>query len=552
MSDELPAEREKMDMDIVIVGAGPAGLSAAIQLKKLSIKQDCEISVCVVEKGSEVGAHILSGAVLESRALDELIPDWENREAPLNTPVTSEKILFLSEKKERKIPSIFLPPAMHNKGNYIISLGNFCRWLANQAEELGVEIYPGFAASEVLYNNDGAVIGIATGDMGVQADGSEGPNFERGMELHAKYTFFSEGCRGHLGKQLKNKFNLEDNVQIQTYGIGIKELWEIDPAKHHPGFVLHTAGWPLDNNTYGGSFSYHLENNQLAIGFVVGLDYQNPYLSPYEEFQKFKTHPSIKPMLEGGKRVAYGARALNEGGHQCLPKLHFPGGLLIGCDAGTLNMPKIKGTHTAMKSGMLAAETAFDAIQNNRSNDDLSDFNLKFRGSWAGKELYAARNVRPSFKWGLLAGTIYTGFDQIFMRGKAPWTLKHHDPDHLQLKKAADCTPIDYPKPDGKITFDKLTNVSFSATNHEENQPCHLQLKDKSIPTSVNLAQYDGPEARFCPAGVYEYVEEQEGPRLQINAQNCVHCKTCDIKDPSQNIEWVTPEGGGGPNYPNM
>ncbi|MBT5429168.1 MAG: electron transfer flavoprotein-ubiquinone oxidoreductase [Rhodospirillaceae bacterium] len=541
-----------MDMDIVIVGAGPAGLSAAIQLKKLSIKQDCEISVCVVEKGSEVGAHILSGAVLESRALDELIPDWQNREAPLNTPVTSEKILFLSETKEQKIPSIFLPPAMHNKGNYIISLGNFCRWLANQAEELGVEIYPGFAASEVLYNNDGAVIGIATGDMGVQADGSEGPNFERGMELHAKYTFFSEGCRGHLGKQLKNKFNLEDNVQIQTYGIGIKELWEINPAKHHPGFVLHTAGWPLDNDTYGGSFSYHLENNQLAIGFVVGLDYQNPYLSPYEEFQKFKTHPSIKPMLEGGKRVAYGARALNEGGHQCLPKLHFPGGLLIGCDAGTLNMPKIKGTHTAMKSGMLAAETAFNAIQNNRSNDDLSDFNSKFRGSWAGKELYAARNVRPSFKWGLLAGTIYTGFDQIFMRGKAPWTLKHHDPDHLQLKKAADCTPIDYPKPDGKITFDKLTNVSFSATNHEENQPCHLQLKDKSIPTSVNLAQYDGPEARFCPAGVYEYVEEQEGPRLQINAQNCVHCKTCDIKDPSQNIEWVTPEGGGGPNYPNM
>ena len=552
MSDELPAEREKMDMDIVIVGAGPAGLSAAIQLKKLSIKQDCEISVCVVEKGSEVGAHILSGAVLESRALDELIPDWENREAPLNTPVTSEKILFLSETKEQKIPSIFLPPAMHNKGNYIISLGNFCRWLANQAEELGVEIYPGFAASEVLYNNDGAVIGIATGDMGVQADGSEGPNFERGMELHAKYTFFSEGCRGHLGKQLKNKFNLEDNVQIQTYGIGIKELWEINPAKHHPGFVLHTAGWPLDNDTYGGSFSYHLENNQLAIGFVVGLDYQNPYLSPYEEFQKFKTHPSIKPMLEGGKRVAYGARALNEGGHQCLPKLHFPGGLLIGCDAGTLNMPKIKGTHTAMKSGMLAAETAFNAIQNNRSNDDLSDFNSKFRGSWAGKELYAARNVRPSFKWGLIAGTIYTGFDQIFMRGKAPWTLKHHDPDHLQLKKAADCTPIDYPKPDGKITFDKLTNVSFSATNHEENQPCHLQLKDKSIPTSVNLAQYDGPEARFCPAGVYEYVEDQEGPRLQINAQNCVHCKTCDIKDPSQNIEWVTPEGGGGPNYPNM
>ena len=552
MSDELPSEREKMDMDIVIVGAGPAGLSAAIQLKKLSIKHDHEISVCVVEKGSEVGAHILSGAVLESRALDELIPDWKNREAPLNTPVTSEKLLFLSETKERTIPSMFLPPAMHNKGNYIISLGNFCRWLAGQAEELGVEIYPGFAASEVLYNQDNAVIGIATGDMGIQADGTQGPNFERGMELHAKYTFFSEGCRGHLGKELKNKFRLEDNVQTQTYGIGIKELWEIDPAKHQPGFVLHTTGWPLDNNTYGGSFSYHLENNQLAIGFVVGLDYQNPYLSPYEEFQKFKTHPSIKPMLEGGKRVAYGARALNEGGYQCLPKLNFPGGLLIGCDAGTLNMPKIKGTHTAMKSGMLAAEVAFNAIRDNRSNDDLSDFNIAFRKSWAGKELYAARNVRPSFKWGLMAGTIYTGFDQVFMRGKAPWTLKHHDPDHLQLKKASECAPIDYPKPDGKITFDKLTNVSFSATNHEENQPCHLQLKDASIPTSVNLAQYDGPEARFCPAGVYEYIEEKEGPRLQINAQNCVHCKTCDIKDPNQNIEWVTPEGGGGPNYPNM
>ncbi len=545
-------ERDSMEMDVVIVGAGPSGLSAAIRLMQLAAENDHELSVCVVEKGSEVGAHILSGAVLETRALDELIPVWKEKEAPLNSPVTAEKILFLSETGATKVPGLFLPPPMHNKGNYIISLGNLCRWLGVQAETLGVEIYPGFPASEILYNEDGSVKGIATGNMGVLEDGSQGPNFQPGMELHAKYTFFSEGCRGHLGRQLKDKFDLEKDVQTQTYGIGIKELWEIDPAKHQQGLVIHTAGWPLSSDTYGGSFLYHLEDNQVAIGFVVGLDYQNPYLSPYEEFQRFKTHPSIRPTLEGGRRVSYGARALNEGGLQCLPKLHFPGGVLTGCDAGTLNMPKIKGTHTAMKSGMVAAESAFAAIKDGRANDDLIEYGTAFRKSWAGAELHSARNVRPSFKWGLLAGTIYTGIDQMLLRGKAPWTLKHHGADHTQLKKASDCTPIDYPKPDGEITFDKLTSVSFSATNHEEDQPVHLTLKDDNVPVSVNLKEYDGPEVRFCPAGVYEFVEEGDAQRLQINSQNCVHCKTCDIKDPTQNIVWVTPEGGGGPNYPNM
>ncbi|MBT3989900.1 MAG: electron transfer flavoprotein-ubiquinone oxidoreductase [Rhodospirillaceae bacterium] len=541
-----------MEVDVVIVGAGPSGLSSAIRLMQLATENDQELSVCIVEKGSEVGAHILSGAVLETRALDELIPDWKAQGAPLNTPVSQEKIVFLSATGAMKVPGLFLPPAMHNKGNYIISLGNLCRWLGEQAEALGVEIYPGFAASEILYHEDGSVKGIATGDMGVSEDGTPGPNFQPGMELHAKYTFFSEGCRGHLGKQLKDKFDLEKDVQTQTYGIGIKELWEIEPEKHQQGLVVHTAGWPLSSDVYGGSFLYHLEDNQVAIGFVVGLDYQNPYLSPYEEFQRFKTHPSIRPTLEGGRRISYGARALNEGGLQCLPKLHFPGGVLTGCDAGTLNMPKIKGTHTAMKSGMVAAESAFAAISTGRANDDLAEYDLAFKNSWAGKELNTARNVRPSFKWGLLAGTIYTGIDQILLRGMAPWTLKHHGADHAQLKKASACTPIDYPKPDGEITFDKLTSVSFSATNHEEDQPVHLTLKDDSVPVNVNLADYDGPEVRFCPAGVYEFVEEGEGQRLQINSQNCVHCKTCDIKDPTQNIVWVTPEGGGGPNYPNM
>jgi electron-transferring-flavoprotein dehydrogenase len=552
MNEDLSVERDSMEVDVVIVGAGPSGLSSAIRLMQLATENDQELSVCIVEKGSEVGAHILSGAVLETRALDELIPDWKAQGAPLNTPVSQEKIVFLSATGAMKVPGLFLPPAMHNKGNYIISLGNLCRWLGEQAEALGVEIYPGFAASEILYHEDGSVKGIATGDMGVSEDGTPGPNFQPGMELHAKYTFFSEGCRGHLGKQLKDKFDLEKDVQTQTYGIGIKELWEIEPEKHQQGLVVHTAGWPLSSDVYGGSFLYHLEDNQVAIGFVVGLDYQNPYLSPYEEFQRFKTHPSIRPTLEGGRRISYGARALNEGGLQCLPKLHFPGGVLTGCDAGTLNMPKIKGTHTAMKSGMVAAESAFAAISTGRANDDLAEYDLAFKNSWAGKELNTARNVRPSFKWGLLAGTIYTGIDQILLRGMAPWTLKHHGADHAQLKKASACTPIDYPKPDGEITFDKLTSVSFSATNHEEDQPVHLTLKDDSVPVNVNLADYDGPEVRFCPAGVYEFVEEGEGQRLQINSQNCVHCKTCDIKDPTQNIVWVTPEGGGGPNYPNM
>ncbi len=552
MDNELREERESMLVDIVIVGAGPSGLSAAIQLKKLASKANHEIDVCIVEKGSEVGAHILSGAVIEPRALNELIPDWKEKGAPLNTPVMDEKMMFLSQTRAITVPNLFLPPVMHNKGNYIISLGNLSRWLGEQAEAMGVEIYPGFAASEILYNEDGSVKGIATGDMGINKDFNPGPNFQPGMEIHAKYTFFSEGCRGHLGKKLIKKFNLEKNVQTQTYGIGIKELWEIDPSRHRKGQVIHTAGWPLKNDTYGGSFVYHLENNQLAIGFVVGLDYQNPYLNPYEEFQRFKTHPVIKPMLEGGQRISYGARALNEGGLQCLPKLHFPGGVLTGCDAGTLNMPKIKGTHTAMKSGMLAAKTAFKAILDGRSNDDLVEFGQTFKNSWAGKELHSARNVRPSFRWGLSIGTIYTGFDQIVLRGKAPWTLKFHGADHTRLKKLRESIPINYPKPDGKITFDKLTNVSFSATNHADGQPSHLRIKDDTIPVSLNLSSYGGPEARYCPAGVYEFVEEGGTKRLQVNSQNCVHCKTCDIKDPSQNIEWVTPEGGGGPNYPNM
>jgi len=541
-----------MEYDVVIVGAGPSGLGAAIRLRQLAEEHERELSVCIVEKGSEVGAHILSGAVLEPRALNELFPNWEELGAPLNTPVTDEQFMFLTDSGGLSCPNAFLPPPMKNHGNYIISLGNLCRWLGEQAEALGVEIYPGFAAAEVLYHDDGSVKGIATGDMGVGRDGEQTENYMAGMALHAKYTFFAEGCRGHLGKQLMERFNLRADAEPQTYGIGIKELWEVDPSVHRNGLVVHTAGWPLGTHTYGGSFLYHLENNQVAVGFVVGLDYQNPYLSPFEEFQRYKTHPKIRPVFEGARRIAYGARALNEGGLQSLPKLTFPGGVLVGCEAGTLNTPKIKGSHTAMKSGMLAAEAVFEALGADRSSDEVTTYSERFEASWVYEELHQARNVRPAFRWGLWGGTLYTGIDQVLFRGKAPWTLKHGHVDHERLKKASECTPIDYPKPDGEVSFDKLSSVYLSATNHEENQPIHLTLSDDSVPVAVNLTEYDGPEARFCPAGVYEYVMENGAERLQINAQNCVHCKTCDIKDPTQNINWVVPEGGGGPNYPNM
>jgi electron-transferring-flavoprotein dehydrogenase len=547
-------ERESIEVDVVIVGAGPSGLAAAIRLKQLAAKSGRDIDVTILEKGSEVGAHILSGAVLDPRALNELIPDWKEKEAPLNTPVMAEKFLILKEGSAVSLPTFILPPVLKNHGNYIISLGNLCRWLGEQAEAMGVEIYPGFAAAEVLYNDDGSVKGVATGDMGVTREGEKGPNYQVGMELHAKYTLFAEGCRGSLGKQLMEKFNLREGVEAQTYGIGIKELWEIEPEKHREGLVVHTTGWPLKSDTYGGSFLYHLENNQVVVGFVVGLDYENPYLSPYEEFQRFKTHPKIKSYFENGRRIAYGARALNEGGLQSLPKLTFPGGVLVGCEAGTLNTPKIKGSHTAMKSGMLAAEAAFEAIVSGRGSDELFEYREAFNKSWVYQELRDARNVRPGFKWGLYGGMIYAGIDQILFRGKAPWTLKHSHADHEATGRAENFQPIEYPKADGVITFDRLTNVSFSATNHEEDQPVHLTLKDKNVPVDVNLAEFAAPEQRYCPAGVYEilYDDDASNPKLQINAQNCVHCKTCDIKDPTQNIVWVTPEGGGGPNYPNM
>ena len=541
-----------MNYDLLIIGAGPSGLSAAIQFKKLCKKNNKNYSVCIVEKGSEVGAHILSGAILQPTALDELFSDWrENSECPVKVEVRKESVKFLTDKKSFSIPSFLLPPVMHNKGNFIISLGSLCRWLGNEAEKLGVEIYPGFAASDIIIENN-ILKGIVTGDLGVDSSGNHGQNYQPGIEIHAKYTLFGEGCRGHLGKRLIDQFNLGEESQHQTYGIGLKELWEIQPEKSEPGKVLHSIGWPLDFDTYGGAFLYNLDKNLISLGFVIGLDYKNPYMSPYEEFQRFKTHPSIKPLLENGRRISYGARALNEGGWQSLPELSFPGGSLIGCDAGTLNTPKIKGTHTAMKSGMIASELIFEKLENNLEGQKLEDFQSKFKNSWAGRELRNARNVRPSFKYGLKLGMFLTGIDQILFRGKAPWTLRHGEPDHCSLINKTEAKKIDYPKPDGVITFDKLTNVSFSSTYHEENQPVHLKLTDEKIPIDTNLAIYDSPEQRYCPAGVYEIINESGNSRLQINAQNCIHCKTCDIKDPSQNINWITPEGGGGPNYTGM
>ena len=544
--------REAMEYDVVIVGAGPAGLSAAIRLKQLAGQQGREISVCVLEKGSEPGAHILSGAVMDPRAITELFPDWKAEGAPLLTPVTEDRFLFLTEQSATAVPNWMLPGCFQNHGNYVISLGNVVRWLAQQAENLGVEIFPGFAAADILRDEQGAVVGVATGNLGVDKEGQPTSEFQLGMELHAKYTLFAEGARGHLGKQLIAGYQLDKGRDPQTYGIGIKELWEIDHAKHQPGLVVHTAGWPLDSSTYGGSFLYHMENNQVVVGYVVGLAYENPYLSPYEEFQRYKTHPAIRGFFEGGKRLSYGARAITAGGLQSLPKLTFPGGALIGCDAGFLNASRIKGSHGAMKSGMLAAEAAFDAIAAERAQDELNAYTTAFEQSWLHEELHVARNFKPWMSKGLYTGTLMVGIDQLIFRGKAPWTLHHTHADHACLKPADQCEPIVYPKPDGKLTFDRLSSVFISNTNHNEHQPAHLTLKNADVPTQINLAKYAGPEARYCPAGVYEYVGESEQQRLQINAQNCVHCKTCDIKDPTQNIVWVTPEGGGGPNYPNM
>ena len=543
-------ERDVMEFDVLIVGAGPSGLATAIRLKQLAAEQGNELSVCVLEKGSEVGAHILSGAVFETRALDELIPDWHAKGAPLETPAGDEQFLFLTPEKGFALPAALLPKTLRNHGNYIISLGNLCRWLAAQAEELGVEVYPGFAAAEVLYNEEGAVVGVATGDMGIGKDGQPTANHAPGVELRAKQTVFAEGCRGSLSKTVISRFGLDRDVQPQTYGIGIKEIWEIDPAKAKPGFITHTIGWPLDGETYGGSFMYHLNNNQVVVGFVVGLDYTNPHLSPFEEFQRFKTHPKIRSTFEGGRRVCYGARSLIEGGFQAIPKLTFPGGVLVGDAAGFMNVAKIKGSHTAMKSGIVAAEAVFEAVVSGHT-DEVTAYGDRLKQSWLWSELRAVRNVRPAYAhYGLFLGSLMAGLDLHLLHGKMPWTLSTHT-DHDRLRKAADAPRIAYPKPDGVLTFDRLSSVFISNTNHEENQPPHLKLADADIPIAVNLALYDAPEQRYCPAGVYEIVGDDK-PRLQINAQNCVHCKTCDIKDPLQNITWTVPEGGGGPNYPNM
>jgi len=547
------SERDSMEYDVVIVGAGPAGLATAIRLQQLAHQSQKEVSICVLEKGPEVGAHILSGAVMDPHALTELIPDWKDKGAPLNVPVTEDRFLFLGPEKARETPAWLLPDTFKNKGNYVVRLGEFTKWLGEQAEAMEIDVFPGFAAADILYTDEGAVRGVVTGDMGVERDGTKGPNYQPGMELLAKYTIFAEGSRGHLGRRLIERYQLDKDSNAQSYGIGIKELWEVDPGQSHPGLVMHTAGWPLDADTYGGSFLYHLDQNLVAVGLVVGLDYANPWLSPFEEFQRFKTHPDIRPTFEGGKRIAYGARSLTAGGLLSLPKLVFPGGALVGCEAGFLNAARIKGSHAALKSGALAAEAIFDALQNNRQHDELVAYPKAFEQSWLHDELHQSRNFKQWFKKGRTVGTLMTGVEQWLLRGKFPWSLKNTKPDHSYLQPADQCQPIDYPKPDGVLTFDRLSSVYLTNTNHEEDQPVHLTLKDDSIPVQVNLKTYAGPESRYCPAGVYEFVSDEQGQQqLQINAENCIHCKTCDIKDPEQNIVWVTPQGGEGPVYSGM
>ncbi len=547
-------QRESMEYDVLIVGGGPAGLSAAIRLKQLAAEKGADVSICLLEKAAEIGGHILSGTVLDPRSLTELFPNWKELGAPLDVAVAEDRFLMLSQKGHLRVPNWSLPGCFHNEGNYIISLANLCRWLGRQAEAMGVEIYPGFAGTELLYNDDGSVKGVATGDMGVLKDGSHGHAYQPGMELHAKYTLFAEGCRGQLGRELEEMFRLREGRDPQTYGVGVKELWEIAPEKHKPGLVIHTGGWPVDAHTYGGGFMYHMDNNQVSVGFVTGLGYSNPYLSPFQEFQRLKTHPALRDFFTGGKRIAYGARALVAGGVQSLPELVFPGGALIGDDAGFLNAARIKGAHCAIKTGSMAAEACFEAVAAGRSSDLLSTYPEAYGKSWLFEELHRARNFKPWMAKGLQLGSLMFGIDQVVLRGKAPWTLHHQAPDHAKLKKASECQPIDYPSPDGVLTFDILSSVYLSNTSHEEDQPCHLKLKDASVPINVNLALYDAPEQRYCPAGVYEIVRDGQdnAPRLQINASNCVHCKTCDIKDPTQNIVWVAPQGGEGPNYPNM